>query len=193
MRIIKKLSPNYSPSVYPKRGVQIHKTLGTDSLGWLLSPKSQASAHFLIKRDSTIYQLVELKDRAWAAGRIVKPNERGKAFMAKDKDGKWIKPGYYTVEIEFECLLSQTFTEAQYEAALWLFKQFDFNIDENNLLTHTDTCWYKPDLTKERRELLKRLGIEIDEERIKLLQQSIIVLTNKVIELYRKILLLRTG
>jgi len=193
MKIIQALSPNSSPSTLQKRGVQIHKTLGTDSLGWLRNPESNASANYLIKRDGTIYELVNKNKRAWTAGKIVKPNERGRAFMIKDDKGKWIKPGYYAYEIEYECLFSQTFTEKQYQVSIELYKTFGFEINKNNLLTHTDTCWYKPDLTKERIELLRRMGIKTDAERIKILQNVIIMLVTKVAELYDKLRLLNKG
>ncbi len=188
MRIIQFPSPNYSSSVYKKRGVQIHKTLGTDSLEWLCDPRSNASAHYLIARNGDIYQLVQLKNRAWTAGKISKPNKRGKEFMAKDFEGKWIKPGFYAVQIEVEGLLNETYTEQQYKSLIWLFKTFDFEISNNSFLTHKDTCWYKPNLEKERTEILRRLGVESQEEEIKRLQEMIIVLTTQVIQLYKKIL-----
>lgn len=50
--------------------IVLHATAGTDKGDekWLTSPKSQVSAHLLIRRDGTTTRLVHDKDRAWHAG-----------------------------------------------------------------------------------------------------------------------------
>lgn len=45
------------------QAIVIHATAGTNSLGWLLKNPQQVSAHYLIRKDGWIYQLVAL-DRA---------------------------------------------------------------------------------------------------------------------------------
>jgi N-acetyl-anhydromuramyl-L-alanine amidase AmpD len=66
-----KLSPNYTagwPSGAPQ-GVTIHTMEGyfDPSVNWLRNPVSQASAHFCVRRDGHIVQLVWERDRAWHA------------------------------------------------------------------------------------------------------------------------------
>ncbi len=160
MNILQTPSPNFGKSKYPKIGVQIHKTLGLMpwTLKWLRNPRAFASAHFLIVKDGTIYQLVQIKDRAWSAGRIWRPSKRAKKIMLKNKLGLYVKPGKYLIEIEYECLLNEIYTEAQYKSSVWLFNQFPFDITEDNFLTHQDTCSYKPNLERERREILTRIS-----------------------------------
>ena len=136
MKIIQKPSPNFSTSKYTKVGVQIHKTLGLMpwTLEWLRNPTAWASAHYLITKKGEIYQLVQLKDRPWAAGRINKPSDRARKIMIKTPWRAWVQPGHYLVQVEYECLLHETYTKEQYDATVWLFNQFDFEIDDSNFL-----------------------------------------------------------
>jgi N-acetylmuramoyl-L-alanine amidase len=65
-------SPNYrSTSVREISCIVIHST-ATDGLSsplnWLCDPRSKVSAHFLIHKDGTIYQLVREDDVAYHAG-----------------------------------------------------------------------------------------------------------------------------
>ena len=65
------LSPNYTPG-WPAgapSGVTIHTEEGwhDPSVAWLRNPDSRASAHFCIRRDGKIVQLVWERDRAWHA------------------------------------------------------------------------------------------------------------------------------
>lgn len=67
-------SPNMTdatrPTSLPIQYVVIHDTEGgcAASLNWLLNPVSGGSAHFLVCRDGTVYQLVHIHDIAWHAG-----------------------------------------------------------------------------------------------------------------------------
>ena len=160
MKIIQSPSPNFSTSVHTKVGVQIHKTLGLmpSTLGWLRNPRSWASAHFLIAKNGDIYQLVQLKDRSWTSGRISKPSELARKIMIKTAWGTYVKPGHYLIQIEYECLLNETYTEEQYLSSVWLFGQFGFDITKENLLTHKDTAIDKPNLENEKAEWLKRMS-----------------------------------
>ena len=65
------LSPNYTPG-WPAgapEGVTIHTEEGwhDPSVAWLRNPESFASAHFCIRRDGEIVQLVWERNRAWYA------------------------------------------------------------------------------------------------------------------------------
>ncbi len=158
--IIQSPSPNFSSSKYKKVGVQLHATIGLmpGTLNWLRNPRSFASAHYLVTKDGTIHQLVQLKDRAWTSGRIGGVSERAKRIMLRTLWGSYVKPGHYLIQIEVECLKGETYTEEQYQSIVELCNQFDFDVTENNLITHRDTYSIKPNLEKERTEILKRLG-----------------------------------
>ena len=61
---------NYSPGRVnrPARGVVLHHTEGSTAAGaiaWMNNPTSQVSAHFVLDRDGTAYQCVDLDNRAW--------------------------------------------------------------------------------------------------------------------------------
>ena len=141
----------------------IHKTLGLMpwTLKWLQNPKAFASAHYLITKKGVIHQLVQLKDRSWSAGRIYKPNAKARKIMIKNHLGIYVKPGHYLIQIEFECLANESFTEDQYKSAAWLCDQFAFDLTDDNLIDHQDTCNYKPQLEKERQEILNRLNTDV--------------------------------
>ncbi len=158
MKIIQSPSPNFSKSNFTKIGVQIHKTLGLmpSTLGWLRNPRSWSSCHYLIAKNGDVHQLVDIKKRAWSAGRIKSPSVRAKKIMINNLLG-YVKPGHYLIQIEYECLINETLTSKQYESSAWLFEQFDFDVTEDNFLEHQDTAIYKPDMEKERAEIFKRL------------------------------------
>ena len=62
-------SPNHGyDGAKPRwRAVTWHIAEGSldGTLSWLTSPQSQASAHVVIARDGTIYNLVDLDEPAW--------------------------------------------------------------------------------------------------------------------------------
>lgn len=65
------LSPNYTPgwSEGAPMGVTVHTEEGyhDPSVSWLRNPASRASAHFCVRRDGYIVQLVYEQNRAWHA------------------------------------------------------------------------------------------------------------------------------
>ncbi len=83
---------------------------GMDS--WFLTAGSAHSAHFGIGLDGRIHQYVDLRDRAWANGKI----ERGSTWPGP----AGINPNNLTVSIETEDLgvSWQPVTEAQYQATV---------------------------------------------------------------------------
>jgi len=75
--IEQRLSPNFTPDRGGKRvlWVIVHTTEGgfSSSVSWLTNPRSRASAHYVVGRDSPsdavrIAQLVRESDTAWTAG-----------------------------------------------------------------------------------------------------------------------------
>jgi len=103
--------------------------IGTDS--WFGTTRSEASAHFGIGKNGEIHQYVELADVAWHAGKVRKPD------WALLKDAN---PNYYTIGIEHEGQSGDVFTEAQYQATLWLhkrlIKQYDIPVTNDTIIGH---------------------------------------------------------
>jgi len=90
----RRLTPNryhagYKPEkIEPIEAIVYHYTasLGTSgTLSWLTDPTAKASAHFLISRDGTYYQMASLLERTWHAGGSTstlfdKPNVNGRTI-----------------------------------------------------------------------------------------------------------------
>lgn len=71
MNITQHLSPNKSKRKVSKIDmIVIHATAGSfdSALNWMLNPKAEASAHYLISKTGAIVQLVKDEDKAWHAG-----------------------------------------------------------------------------------------------------------------------------
>lgn len=122
-------SPNYNVARRPA-GLSvdyaiIHDTEGScaSALNWLQNPISRASAHFLVCRDGTIYQLVRIHDIAWHAG-------------------NWYI-NQHSIGIEHEGFRdSGGYTQAQYDASAaliqWLNNVYGLTIplNRNTILGH---------------------------------------------------------
>ncbi len=149
MKIIQAPSPNFFANTGKKDVTVIHKTLGRmpGTLAWLRKPAAQVSSHYLVTKRGTIYQLVDEWDGAWHVGVQKNPSARWKKF-----DKKGINNNRYTIGIEFECLLHETYTEKQFVAGAWLINKLDLPV-----VTHRDIASYKPNLEQERTELLRRI------------------------------------
>lgn len=75
---LRKLTPNrYDPGIAPAGYVReielviVHFTAAgaaSGSVSWLVNPEAKASAHLVIDRDGTAYQLAPLTSRTWHAG-----------------------------------------------------------------------------------------------------------------------------
>jgi N-acetyl-anhydromuramyl-L-alanine amidase AmpD len=76
--IVQRPSPNkgYGQDRPWWRAVTWHISEGDleSTLSWLTAPISEASAHFVIARDGTIYQLVPTDQAAWAQGGVCNPD-----------------------------------------------------------------------------------------------------------------------
>lgn len=179
MNIIQTPSPNFNYSVFPKIGIQLHKTLGLmpSTLNWLLNPESQSAAHFLIPKVGDSYQLVAVKDRPWTSGRFNNPSARGKRMMARYPEGT--KPGEYLIQFEVECLLHETYNKHQIELIVQICEKYYLVLEGWNTLTHQDTASYKPHLEKERLAVLQLY------KRRFLLWQQIKYVTRQLITLWK--------
>ncbi|MCF6097104.1 N-acetylmuramoyl-L-alanine amidase [Thermovorax subterraneus] len=128
-------SPNFTKGRNGKKIIAIvdHITAGymPGCLNWLCNPRAKASAHYLVTRDGSIYQLVKDENTAWHAGNVKKPSW-------KLYDGS--NPNYYTIGIEHEGFPHEGLTEAQYQASLmlhrFLVKRFEIPIDEEHIIGH---------------------------------------------------------
>ena len=139
MNIIQKLSPNFSAGRGGKKIIAIvnHQTAGQGpgALSWLCNPASKASAHYLVLRDGTVYQLVKDQDTAWHAGGVNKPS-----WALYDSTN----PNRYTIGIEHECYPAVggdgNLTEAQYQATLALHRQLikahGIPVDRDHIIGH---------------------------------------------------------
>lgn len=139
MQIQLSLSPNYTSGRNGKKIIAIvnHQTAGQcpGSLNWLCNAAAKASAHYLIFRDGTVYQLVHDADTAWHAGGVNKPS-----WTLYDGTN----PNRYTIGIEHECYPAVggdgNLTEQQYQATLELHRslisQYGIAIDRNHIIGH---------------------------------------------------------
>lgn len=75
------------------KAIVLHVTEGSfaSAMAWTHNPESQASYHFIIDMDGTIYSTVDIKDTAWHSGKVVKPVWKG------IETG--VNPNLYTVSI----------------------------------------------------------------------------------------------
>jgi N-acetyl-anhydromuramyl-L-alanine amidase AmpD len=139
MQILQKASPNFSAGRGGKKIIAIvnHQTAGQGpgALSWLCNPASKASAHYLVLRDGTVYQLVKDQDTAWHAGGVNKPS-----WALYDGTN----PNRHTIGIEHECYPAVggdgNLTEAQYRATLELHRQlikaYGIPVDRDHIIGH---------------------------------------------------------
>lgn len=64
--------PHFSKRESEIDAIVLHDTGGSTARGaleWFNKPESKVSAHFVIDKDGTVYECVEVEDKAWHAGR----------------------------------------------------------------------------------------------------------------------------
>lgn len=135
MEIKSASSPNYRVGRKGRSIIAIvnHITAGLmpGTLSWLQNLKAQASAHYLVTKSGTIYQMVKDEDTAWHAGIVNNPD-----WPLYDGSN----PNYYTLGIEHEALAGDYLTEEQYQATLWLHRQlvqkWGININPDHIIGH---------------------------------------------------------
>lgn len=125
-----------SPNKNPRNGVKVdtivlHATAGPlePSLNWLTNPNSGVSAHYLLGKDGTLYQLVEEQDMAWHAGASKMPPPDNREGV------NWFSIG---IEIENANTGHDPYPPAQIDALVRLLKDIvaRHNIPRQNIVTH---------------------------------------------------------
>lgn len=116
-------SHNYRPGTLAQRKkIALHITQGPtaqSAINWFNNPASQVSAHFVIDRDGTTYQLLSISDSAW---HVQAANS-------------------YTVGIEHAAIAGKLMaTEAQYSASsmliAYLCKLLELPCNRNTVQSH---------------------------------------------------------
>lgn len=133
--VVQAPSPNYSS----RNGTDIdtivlHHTAsnnGAGDISWLRNPKSQVSAHYVLDRDGTIYQLVGDEKRAWHAG------ESALHGIPTDVNSRSIG-----IEIVNDGSGKTPFTDAQYKSLAQLvgYLKQRYDVPMNNIVGHKDVA-----------------------------------------------------
>ncbi|GEM_PF-6004729 len=129
-------SPNKNPrGRFKVDTVVLHATGGPlqPSLNWLTNPNSKVSAHYVIAKDGTLYQLVEENMMAWHAGqsRMPPPDNR--------ENVNWFSVG---IELENANTGRDPYPEAQLETLVRLLKHLvtRYNVPRRNIVTHREVA-----------------------------------------------------
>lgn len=90
-------------------------------ISWFTGTRNKkSSTHFLVAKDGSIYQFVDIKYMAWGNGLYLKDIPNAKSSLVKEKK---VNPNLYSVSIEHEGIHKETMgelTTAQKEATIWL-------------------------------------------------------------------------
>lgn len=142
--VISQPSPNFGGYQHPHeaRCICWHITQGTNSLGWLRSPASQASANYLIARNGVIYELVPPTESAWANGKVNRPDRTNPVIDRALTEGRNLNT--VSISVEHEGFTSRnmggSLTPAQVDAtvnlAAWLCQRFGIAPDQSHILGH---------------------------------------------------------
>ena len=137
--IIPRPSPNHAPRIPgdPIDLLVLHATVGDfdGSVGWLRSPLSGVSSHYVISKCGDIVALVDEREQAWHAGMSF---WRGRTDLNR-----------YSIGIELENLTGvkgfvgqDPWTDMQYEAAAWLvtnmYSRRHIPLDRQHIVTHAE-------------------------------------------------------
>lgn len=139
------LSPNFTAGRKLKiKAIVLHITgsASSSAINTFLNPASQASAHYLVKEDGEVVQMVKESDRAWHAGRVVSPTWKGII--------NGISPNDYTIGIETALVTGKTLPPwKQWIAVRRLIKDIktrypDVELVHHNEIIATKECpgWY---------------------------------------------------
>lgn len=121
---------------YKPEAIVIHITDGSyiGAHAWLLNPKSQVSAHFLVRDDGYYDQLVKCEDSAWHCGVVVRPTWK----LLK----KGVNPNLYTIGIEIAALTTTPMNPAIYKTVARLVSQwatiYQIPLDRDHIIGHRE-------------------------------------------------------
>lgn len=187
MNIIKKQTPNFTSARNGEVPIMIvcHTTCGSfnGAVSWLCNKESKASSHFVVAKNGTVVQLVDIKDTAWCNGTSTDKNSSryvGDSTLKKVRE-KGVNANSYTISIEFEGLSSENgkLTNVQFEVAVELIKyikqevkrlynyDIDYTTDEIVGHCHITPMW-KPNCPGKEfpyTELIKKLN-DVEEYRM---------------------------
>ena len=128
MNIVQHPSPNYgSRNGWKPDMIVNHITAGSTASGalaTLCNPAREASAHFVVDKDGTVYQLVALDRAAWANGtsNVATDNRYyGRSKLATVRDRR-VNANLYTISIEHVCVSGGTLTTEQLAASIDLHR-----------------------------------------------------------------------
>ncbi|HEY8599124.1 MAG TPA: N-acetylmuramoyl-L-alanine amidase [Thermomicrobiales bacterium] len=111
---------------------------GVDS--WFHNPESEASAHYLVNKDGTIWQFVKEADTAWANGKTNQPNRADPLIAAWLDAG--INPNRKTISIETEGFWYQDMTPEQLRSvgalAADIHRRYGWPTDGSRLFGHNE-------------------------------------------------------
>lgn len=121
---------------YKPEAIVIHITDGSyeGAHAWLLNPKSQVSAHFIIKDSGQYDALVKPTDTAWHCGIVKNPTWR----LLK----KGVNPNLYTIGIELALTSKQKPTKAMLRTLMSLIVEmttrFNIPLDRDHIIGHRE-------------------------------------------------------
>ena len=104
-----------------------HITAGSSAAGALAvlcDPAREVSAHFVVDKDGTVYQLVALDRAAWANGTSTTPSDSryyGRSALATVRN-RCTNANYYTISIEHVCVSGGELTAEQLAASIELHR-----------------------------------------------------------------------
>ncbi len=135
------------PNFWPGRGgervraVCLHVSEGSRGgvLSWFKNPESDASAHYLVNQDGSVWQFVREEDTAWANGEVREPDRRIPWLDDCLRRGQ--NPNRLTVAIETERRWHEPLTAPQYAALVELLRgilaRYALPADREHIIPHS--------------------------------------------------------
>lgn len=118
----------------PRKGIVLHESIGTDSLGWLQGGSAKAgrpaSSDYLVTRLGDVYQITKAGYYAYHTG-------TARWQLQQDPD-RTLNQSFVGIEFENNPLLGERIQTAQYIAGAWLIRRLmsTHPIDIRNIIGH---------------------------------------------------------
>lgn len=126
----------------PVEAIVVHVSEGGKAgvESWFKNPASEASAHYLVNKDGTIWQFVKEADTAWANGIVNAPNMDDPLIAGWVNAG--VNPNRRTISIETERQWTERLTVPQLASLAWLcadiHARYTLPTDGSRLLGHNE-------------------------------------------------------